>query len=292
VTAALGLRQVGGVLRATTERLRAARLQTARQDAELLLARVTGTSRLALTIEPARPVEPEALAHLEALVARRAHHEPLQYILGEADFRGLRLAVGPGVFIPRPETELLVERALALLGEAAATVVEVCAGSGAVACALAAERPALAVWAVELCFPAATWARRNVARLGLADRVRVLDGDLLAPLAGLALERRCDCLVANPPYLRRSALGALPDEVRAFEPATALDGGPDGLALIARILREAPRFVRPGGRVLLEVGDDHAGALRETLGSDARYGRPCFHRDLAGHERILEIEVV
>jgi release factor glutamine methyltransferase len=97
--------------------------------------------------------------------------------------------------------------------------------------------------------------------------------------------------VANPPYLRRSALAELPDEVRGFEPAAALDGGPDGLAVITRILRQAPRFVRRGGRVLLEVGHDQAGLLRAALGADARYAPPGFHRDLLGHERILEIEV-
>jgi release factor glutamine methyltransferase len=292
VTATLEPREVGAVLRETAGRLRAARIATARQDAELLVARATGTSRLALIVDPARPVGFEALERLAALVARRAHHEPLQYILGEADFRGLRLAVGPGVFIPRPETELLVERALARLGAAAATVIDLCAGSGAVACALAAERPALAVWAVELCLHAATWARRNVAQLGLGDRVRVLDGDLFAPLDRQGLEGRCDLLVANPPYLRRSALGELPEEVRAFEPAPALDGGPDGLAVVTRILRQAPRFVRRGGRVLLEVGHDQAGLLREALGADPRYAPPGFHRDLLGHERILEVEVV
>jgi release factor glutamine methyltransferase len=291
VTAALGPREVGAVLRETAGRLRAARVATARQDAELLVARATGSSRLALIVEPAQPVGLEALERLAALVARRAHHEPLQYILGETEFRGLRLAVGPGVFIPRPETELLVERALARLGEAAATAIDLCAGSGAVACALAAARPALAVWAVELCQAAAAWARRNVVQLGLGDRVRVLDGDLFAPL-DRGLEGRCDLLVANPPYLRRSALGELPEEVRAFEPAPALDGGPDGLAVVTRILRQAPRFVRPGGRVLLEVGHDQAGRLRQTLGADPRYAPPGFHRDLLGHERILEVEVV
>jgi release factor glutamine methyltransferase len=291
VTATLEARRVRDVLGEATGRLRRAGIATARQDAELLLARADSTSRLALAVEPQRPVSPAALERLGALLARRLRQEPLQYILGEADFRGLVLAVGPGVFIPRPETELLVERAGALLGDASATVIDVCAGSGAVACALASERPAVAVWAVELHRPAAAWARRNVARLGLEDRVRVLDGDLLAPLAGLGLERRCDALVANPPYLCHAALAELPEEVRAFEPVTALDGGPDGLAVITRILDDAPRFVRPGGRVLLEVGHDQAGLLRAALGSGAGHGGSRFHRDLAGHERVLEIEV-
>ena len=130
--------RTGPVLRATSERLRTACIATARQDAELLLARVTGRSRLELHLEPERSVDPAALDRLEALVRRRVCHEPLQYILGEAEFHGLRVAVGPGVFIPRPETELLVERALAVSGDAARTAVDLCTGSGAVACALAA----------------------------------------------------------------------------------------------------------------------------------------------------------
>jgi release factor glutamine methyltransferase len=284
-------KRTGPVLRATSERLRTACIATAQQDAELLLARVTGTSRLELHLEPERLVDRAALDHLEALVRRRVCHEPLQYILGETEFHGLRVAVGPGVFIPRPETELLVERALAVSGDAARTAVDLCTGSGAVACALAAGRPALAVWAVELSPDAAAWARRNVSRLGLGDRVRVLEGDLVAALEGRGLERRCDLVVGNPPYIPRPALGGLPAEVRAFEPELALDGGPDGLVTIARILREAPRFLRADGRVLLEVGEGHAAPLREALATDPRYDTPRFYRDLLGDERILEVGV-
>jgi release factor glutamine methyltransferase len=283
--------RTGVVLRATAERLRVAGIATARQDAELLLARVAGTSRLALHLEPGRPLDPEVLDRLEGLIARRTGHEPLQYLLGEAEFLGVSLAVGPGVFIPRPETETLVDRALRGLGHAAATAVDLCAGSGAVACALAVRRPALAVWAVELSRAAAGWARGNVRRLGLTDRVRVLEGDLARPLEGRGLEGRCDLVVANPPYIRSSALAGLPAEVRDFEPALALDGGPDGLATVRRILEQAPRFVRPGGRVLLEVGEDHAAPLGAVLAGSPRYGRPRFHRDLLDCERVLEVEV-
>ncbi len=282
---------VGGVLREAGHRLREAGIATARQDAELLLAGVLDTPRLALYLEPERGIEPAAVARFEALVARRAGHEPLQYLLGVEDFRGLRIAVGPGVFIPRPETELLVERALAGGVDGRGVALDLCAGSGVVACALAARRPGLTVWAVELSSEAARFARVNVKRLGLADRVTVLEGDLFAPLAGLGLSRHCDLVVANPPYLARPALAALPAEVRDWEPTQALDGGPDGLAVATRILSEAPGFARAGGRVLLEVGDDHADRLRVRLAADPRYGAPVFHRDLRGCERVLEVPV-
>lgn len=283
--------RVGAVLREATGRLREAGIATARQDAELLLARALGATRLALHLAPERSVEPETLRRFEALLARRAGHEPLQYILRADEFLGLRIAVGPGVFIPRPETELLVERALARCPEGPAVALDLCAGSGVVACGLAARRPQLTVWAVELSHEAAAWARANTSRLGLADRVRVLEGDLFAPLGGLDLAGRCDLVVANPPYLAGATLAELPAEVRVWEPALALDGGPDGLAVIGRILAEAPRFARPGGRLLLEIGHDHADRLRAHLAGDARYGAPAFHRDFLGYERVLDVPV-
>lgn len=284
--------RIGSALRRTVGRLRAAGIATARQDAELLLARVLGTTRLALHLEPGRTLGGEALSRFEACVTRRAGQEPLQYILGEEEFLGLRLGVGPGVFIPRPETELLVERAVALCPPTAPSVaLDLGAGSGAIACGLAARRLGVVVWAVELDPTAAAWARVNVEHLGLAGRVTVLEGDLWTPLAGQGLEGRCDLVLANPPYIARPALGGLPEEVRRFEPALALDGGPDGLAVIERILAQGPRFARPGGRVLLEIGHDHAPALRRRLGDDPRYGVPVFHRDLLGYERVLEVSV-
>jgi release factor glutamine methyltransferase len=280
------------VLRAATRRLRDAGLPTARQDAELLLARVLGTTRLALYLEPERELAPDELVAFEAFLVRRLGQEPLQYVLGEAEFFGLSLAVGPGAFVPRPETELLVERALAGCPTGPAIALDLGTGTGAVACALAVRRPLLSIWAVEVDGDAVPWARRNVTRLGLGDRVRILEGDLTAPLAGLGLEGRCDLVVANPPYIPRPALSSLPEEVRAFEPARALDGGADGLAVIRRVLREAPGFLRPRGWLGLEIGHDHAGRVRAALAGDPRYGPAAFVRDLSGYERVLEVGVL
>jgi release factor glutamine methyltransferase len=282
---------VGRVLRAAVARLRAAGIATARQDAELLLARVLATTRLALHLAPARPLDSGALVRFEAVLARRCAQEPVQYLLGVEDFADLRLLVGPGSFIPRPETELLVERAVARCPTRPATLIDLCTGSGAIACAVAVRHSAVTVWAVELDPGAAAWARTNVERLGLAERVHVREGDLFAPLAGLGLGGRADLILANPPYIAGPALPDLPEEVRAWEPALALDGGPDGLAVIARILDGAPAFARGGGAVLIEIGHDHADRLRARLADDRRYGPPTFHRDLLGYERVLELEV-
>ena len=298
------------LLAGTTARLAAAGLATARQDAELLLARVLGTTRLALRVESRRPVSADGRAALARLVARRVRQEPLQYLLGEAEFCRLTLAVGPGVFIPRPETEELVERArrgLARLEARSASavtgapgpvdgvpssgplVVDLCTGSGAVACALATHGPPpLTVWAVERSPAAARWARANVDRLGLAPRVTVLEGDLFAPLAGRELEGRLDLITANPPYLASATLGTLPAEVRDWEPREALDGGPDGAAVILRILAAAPEWLGAGGTLLVEIQEDQAAWVRARAGADPRYGTVAVHRDFRGAERLLE----
>ena len=288
MTTAAALR-VGSVLRETVARFRQAGIATAQQDAELLLARMLGTSRLALHLGVRGEVPAAARADFEALVARRAEQEPIQYILGETDFCGLGLAVGPGVFIPRPETELLVERALAACPRGAGLVLEPCTGSGAVACALAARWPGVSVWATDFSPVAVGWARANVRRLGLTERVTVLEGDLFAPVAGAGLAGRCDLVVANPPYIEHSALASLPDEVRRWEPAHALNGGADGLSVIGRILVEAAGFLRAGGTLLLEIGHDQAERLRGRLAADPPYERPVMHRDFAGRERVLEV---
>jgi release factor glutamine methyltransferase len=276
--------QAGPTLRAAAARLAAAGLATARQDAELLLARALGTSRLALQVEPARPVPPAARRAFEALLDRRLGHEPLQYLLGAAELGGLTLAVGPGVFIPRPETEILVRCAVA--DAAPRRAVDLCTGSGAVACALARRRPALRVWGVEREAAALAWAQTNVRRLGLAGQVTLLEGDLWAALAGLP--RAWDLVVANPPYLARATLEALPAEVRAFEPTAALDGGADGLEVVVRIVAGAPEHLRPGGRLLVEIGADQGPAVRGLVAADGRYASAVVHADHTGADRVVE----
>ena len=280
---------VASVLGAAARRLDEGGIATARQDADSLLARALGTTRLGLYTGGRAPVPAAVLRAFDGLVARRARHEPLQYLLGEMEFCGLRLAVGPGVFIPRPETEELVERALALGPTPAATVLDLCAGSGALACALAARRPDWRVWAVEQAPEAAAWARGNVRRHGLDGRVQILEGDLWAPLAGYVPPGAVDLVVANPPYLAAPLLPALPAEVREWEPREALDGGADGLVVIRRLLREGPAWLRPGGAMLVEIGEEHGPTVTALAGADPRYAAARVHRDFRGQDRILEV---
>lgn len=277
---------VGSLLAEGTARFAAAGLACAPQDARRLLGAVLGIDELALYLELQRPVDAEVSTRFHALVERRAIHEPVQYLLGYEEFRGLRIAVTPEVLIPRPETEGLVERALELLADrTGAIVADIGTGSGAIACALASARPDLEVLAVDQSLGALTVASENVRGLGLAARVRLLAGDLLGPLSSLG--GSLDMVIANPPYLPSGIIPTLPVEVERFEPHLALDGGPDGLRVLRRLVAQAPRFLRPGAWLLMEIGEEQAGSLASLIAAEG-FSRIGARRDLRGVERYIE----
>lgn len=277
-----------GLLAEGARRLAEAGLPTARQDAEWLLAAVLGRERFALYLEPDRAVVEAAGGRFRALVARRADHEPLQHLLGYEDFRGLRLRVTPDVLIPRPETEGLVEWALELLNASSSNgsplLADIGTGSGAIACALAAACPDARVVATDISPAALAVAEGNVRALGLGGRVRVIAGDLLKPLA--AEPAALDMIVANAPYLPSGILPSLPREVFAFEPRQALDGGPDGMEVIRRLLTAAPAALRPGGRLVLEIGEEQAAPLAAVM-TAAGFVDVAARDDLRGVSRYL-----
>ncbi len=245
-----------GALSEATAALETAGVETARQDAEWLLASVLGGERFALYLDPRRELSPGEAGRYRALVARRTARVPLQHLLGFEEFRGVRLAVTPDVLIPRPETEGLVQWALEILRhEPAAVIADIGTGSGAIACALAGSLPELRVVAVERSLPALAVASFNVRRLGLSRRVTLVAGDLLEPFGAL----RLDLVIANPPYIPTAVVASLPPEVSRFEPRQALDGGPDGMAVIRRIITTAPLVLRPRGWLMMEIGEDQAG---------------------------------
>jgi release factor glutamine methyltransferase len=269
-----------------TRRLTFAGLDCARQDALRLLARALEIDQLAVYVEPRRSVDARAAASFRALVDRRAAHEPVQQILGYEEFRGLRIAVTPDVLIPRPETEGLVERALELLADRpGALVADIGTGSGVIACALAISRPDLEVLAVDQSLGALAVASDNVRALALSSRVRLLAGDLFGPLASLA--GSLDMVVANPPYLPSGIIAGLPAEVERFEPRLALDGGPDGMRVLRRIITEAPRYLRPGAWLLMEIGEEQAGPLASLMAAEG-FSRIGARRDLRDVERYIE----
>lgn len=260
--------------------LGAAGVETPRVDAEWLLAHCLAVPRLALRMAWSRAVDGEVAARYAAAVARRARREPLQQIVGSQDFRGLRVGVTRDVLVPRPETEVLVEWALELLPAGDALVVDVGTGSGCIACAIAAERPTARVVAVERSAEAAVVARANAADLG--GRVRVLVGDLFAPLGDV----RAHLIVSNPPYLDAAMLAALPPEVAEFEPRVAVDGGADGLDVIRPLVAGARARLRPGAALVLETAGGEQARRVAALLEAAGFAQVSLRRDLAGVERF------
>jgi len=288
-------------LRWTADYFRAKGVSEPRPSAEILLAHTLGVSRLDLYLRYDQPLNPEELARFKALVLRRREAEPVAYLTGHREFWSLDIRVTPAVLIPRPETETLVAAALEVAKSSWAGLqpaptpgplpppsppwgAEVGVGSGAVVIALAKELPSAAWVGLDRATAALAVARDNARRHAVLDRVHFLQADLLTglkPSPALAL------LVANLPYVPRAEWEQLPREIKDFEPAAALLGGEDGLDLIRPLIRQAPQYVRGGGWVLLEVGDQQApqvAALFETTGA---YDRIETIKDFSGMERVV-----
>jgi release factor glutamine methyltransferase len=278
-------RSVSALLRRGAAVLEAAGIESARPEAEWLLASLLGMDRAALHLDPARRLATPTITRYLSLVDRRAAREPLQYLLGWEDFHGIRLAVTPDVLVPRPETEDLVEWAIEVLRDRPEPVVaDLGTGSGAIACAIAHALPQAEVLAVEVSAGALAVASRNVRELALSSRVHLLAGDLFAPLGSIAAG--LDLVVASPPYLPSAVLPSLPPEVSRHEPRAALDGGPDGLAVIRRVVSGAPPVLRRSGWLLMEIGDDQAGPVASLMAAEGFAGIRA-RRDLNGIERYI-----
>lgn len=289
---------VGASLAAATARLRAAGSPTARLDAELLLGEVLGLGRTALLAHPDRPIAAVDEDAFERLVARRATGEPVAYIRGRKEFLGLVLAVDPRVLIPRPETELLVELAEREVVARRASpptggplrVVDVGTGSGAVPVALAVLLgrrglgSAVELVATDVSADALAVARANAATHGVADRIDLVEADLL-PRATAPW----GIVIANLPYVRSDAIAGLP-VATSFEPRLALDGGPDGLEPIRRLLERLPDALATEGVALLEIGADQEAGIRAAAASLLPGWRVGVVRDLAGLPRVARIE--
>jgi release factor glutamine methyltransferase len=253
-----------------------------RLTAELLLAHVLKVDRVRLYVDHDRPLEAEELATFRALISRRLAYEPTQYLTGAKEFYGRRFQVDPRVLIPRPETELLVDEVLKVLPkDAPSRVVDLCTGSGCIAITLAAERPQAELLATDLSPGACAVAKENAGRLGMAQRVAVLEGDLFAPLPA---EARFDVVVSNPPYIASHEVPTLQAEVQK-EPHLALDGGQDGLVLIRRIAEDARTRLHPGGLLAMEIGETQGEAVRALL-TAAGYTAVRIDPDLERRERL------
>ena len=276
---------------ATRRRLETAGVDEAALEAEVLVRHTLGpVDRAALYAHPDVPLSTQQQQTLEALLARREQREPLPYILGWREFYGLTFEVTPAVLIPRPETEGLVNEALCWAGKRGAVdtplaVADVGAGSGCIAVALARHLPGATVYATDASAAALEVAGRNVRRHEVEDRLRLLHGELLAPLPG-----PMDLVVANLPYVADAEWAALPPEVREHEPREALAGGPDGTDLLRRLLEEAPRWLRAGGAVMLEMDPRQREPLIEMAQRAFPTASVRVDSDLAGLDRYLLIE--
>jgi release factor glutamine methyltransferase len=276
-------------LAAARRRLADAGIEDADLEAEVLLRHVLGWQRHQLYAHLQDDLAPTHDAALQALIERRLTHEPTAYIVGHKEFYGLELETAPVALIPRPETELLVEEALRAARAGAEArppvIADVGCGCGSIAVALAYHLPDAVVYALDLSDEALALAARNATRLGLSERIRFLQGDLLDPLPEPA-----DIIVANLPYVKSSDWETLPPEIREHEPRAALDGGPTGSEVIELLLRRAPRYLRRGGTLLAEIGWDEGERVQEVARECFPGARVAVKKDLAGLDRLLVVE--
>lgn len=261
-----------------------------RLSAELLLGHVLSAPRIKLYTEHDRAVDEHHLAIFRDLVKRAGEHEPIAYLTGKAHFFNLEFKVTRDVLIPRPDTETIVEHVLQQVrftpGLERPRVLDLCTGSGCVAAAIAQHLKTATILAIDDSPAALAVAKENVERLGLADRVLLAEGNLYEPLEKQITASPFDMIVANPPYIPSAEIAKLDRNVRDYEPHAALDGGPDGLAVVRRILAGAPPRLLPGGRVYVEIQFDQAESAKR-LAAEAGLTEVRVYRDAAGHERVL-----
>ena len=259
-------------------------IESARLDAELLVAMALGTDRVGLYLDLNRPLIDQERSAIRPLVARRRDREPVAYILGHRDFYGRRFEVTPDVLIPRPDTETLVEHALPCIPkDAVCRVLDVGTGSGAIAVTLAAERPLAQVTATDISGAALKVASSNAKRLEVADRIRFVETNLLSG------EDQYDVIVSNPPYVTRSDMATLQVEVRDHEPATALEAGEDGLDVVRALLTAAEPVTASGAQMLIEVGAGQAASVVKLAAAHDAWECVAAYLDLNRIERVVHL---
>jgi release factor glutamine methyltransferase len=276
---------VAEIVHGAAGRLRDAGIEDERLESEVLLAHAMGIDRTHLLAGLHTDAPTVARAAFEVMLARRLRHEPLAYIVGRREFYGIDIDCAPGALIPRPETEMLVEIALAEIAARGAglRLADAGTGSGAIAVAICARSPVARVVAVEASEQALAIAKENVRRAGLADRIELRRGDLLEG-AGVF-----DVIVANLPYVSEGDWARLAPEIREHEPREALVGGPDGTEVIERLLATAPAHLAQGGVLAAEIGDTQGVRLLSAAQRRFPGAEVCVKKDLAGRDRVLEV---
>ncbi|MCM8814115.1 MAG: peptide chain release factor N(5)-glutamine methyltransferase [Candidatus Omnitrophica bacterium] len=284
-----GISTVGDALAWAEEQLRRIDGARCRQEAEVFLAGLLALPRIELYLNRQAPLCLSRQRRLRRWVALRRRHVPLQYLMGEAVFYGLTLKTARGVFLPRPETEVLVERLIGLLKRlhpgGPLRILELCAGSGNIAIALTKELSYCKIYISDISRKAVALARKNARAHGVAECIRFFCGDLYQALpAGV---EPFDLIVANPPYVTRAEMKGLPPEVRDYEPAAALCGGADGLSVARRIVRGSRKFLRVDGYLAMELGESQRERMTAIIRQTAQFDRPEFFADLNGKERFF-----
>ncbi len=274
-------------LRRGARMLADARSEEATLEAELLLAHTLNTDRTHLYQRLRDELTPQAESAFDALLQRRLAHEPTAYILGHKEFYGLEFQVTPDAIIPRPETETLVELVLDRARSASARemrIADIGVGCGAIGVALAVNLSETEIIAIDISPQALALARRNAGRHTVADRIRLLEGDLMEPL-----DAPVDVIAANLPYVRSGDFEAAPLEINEHEPRLGLDGGPDGLRLIERLLRDAPPHLKPGGALFAEISEQQGDSARPLAAAAFPHARVEVKQDLSGLDRVLVV---
>lgn len=266
-------------------------IESARSEAEILLAHTLGLRRIDLYLNHDQPLCEDELARFKSMIKRRVDGEPVSYITGNREFWSMELDVNPSVLIPRPETECLVEVVLPFLGDPAGSpkrVLDMGTGSGAIIIALAHEHPGHRYVAMDRSEAALQTARQNARKHKVDHRIDWFCGDWDAALA--AGRETFDLIVSNPPYIRSGDMDDLQVEIRKHEPRTALDGSGDGLKCIRQIIESAHRYLKTGGRVALEMGCDQASDIQFIAGEAGPYGPVRIIKDYSGHDRVALME--
>jgi release factor glutamine methyltransferase len=277
---------VGRAVNAATQRLEEAGVSTARLDAQVILAHVLGVGRSWLFAHFEYALDEAQANQFTELIARRVKHEPVAYLIGRKEFYGIELQVDGRVLIPRPETEMLVDAVLVLAANAnpePLTVADVGTGSGAIALAVAANAENARIFALDVSKDALAVAAANTAKLDARSQVTLLHGDLLSPLP-----HSVDVIVANLPYVTRADYRTLDADVRKYEPQLALEGGEQGLDVIARLLHAVPSRLCPGGSVILEIGYNQGPATLDLVADILPQARHAdVHKDYQGRDRMV-----
>ncbi len=285
---------VGRAMLAASRRLREAGMDSPQLDSALLMGHVLGVSKTRLYAHPDHKMTADEIVAFETLVGRRIHHEPIAYLIGYRSFYGLDITVDPHVLIPRPETEMLVERALAQVQALARTgqapkVADVGTGSGAIAVALAVNAPEVLIYAIDVSQDALDVAAQNVWRYALGEQIQLIPGNLVD-----ALPEPVDVIVANLPYVASGDLPGLAPDIRDFEPSLALDGGPEGVQTIRALFADLASpagagKLRPGARLFLEIGADQGASARAIARAAFPSAQVAIEADYAGLDRLLVV---